>query len=394
MLASPYSPGSAPLVLAGRRLQVEAAQADLARVATFGGFVGRVRVDVGPRGVGKTSLLKAVRSHADEAGLVTAWVTARADESLVASLVHAVGEGLDAIGVDVSKHRGLRDRLRTLTVEVGAGVVKAGAEVDVTRDGRPLGAASAELGGFVVEASLQARKRGSAGLCLLVDEVQAAPLADLRTIAYAWQELQDREPAPAAVLFAAGLPNAPDVLTSAVTFSERFAFRTLQRLDPEAAAQALTLPAGLADVAWDDALVEAVVARTEGYPYFLQLYGDALWRAAAPEVGDSLGVEHLAVAEEQVAGELDTMFRARWSKATPGERRMLTAMSEVMDQDRGDTEQPVRRAEVAARMGVSSNDLSVPRRSLLDKGLVEVSGRGSLAFTTPGFAAFVREESG
>lgn len=44
-------------------------------------------------------------------------------------------------------------------------------------------------------------------------------------------------------------------------------------------------------------------------------------------------------------------------------------------------------------MGVSSNDLSVARRSLLDKGLVETADRGTLRFTVPGFAWFVRNEA-
>lgn len=387
MIPSPYSPGAPPAVLAGRREQVEAAQAELAVVATFARFVGRVRVDIGPRGVGKTSLLKAVRDAGAEAGLVTAWVTARTDEGLVASLVHALGEGLDAIGVDVSRRRGLRERLRTLTVELGAGPARAGVELDVSPVRQPgHGAASAALGAFVTEASRAARDRGSAGLCLLVDEIQAAPVADLRTIAYAWQELQDRQPQPAAVLFAAGLPNSPDVLTSAVTFSERFAFRTLQRLDDAAAAEALLLPAETHGVTWEPRLVSEVVALTQGYPYFLQLYGDALWRAAAPVEGGVLECRHLATAEGQVVAELETMFRARWAKASPGERRLLAAMA-------ASGEEPVRRADLAARLGVSSNDLSVPRRSLLDKGLIEVSGRGTLSFTTPGFADFVREES-
>jgi hypothetical protein len=388
---SPYSPGATPAVLAGRREQVESARADLAVVATYARFVGRVRVDIGPRGVGKTSLLKTVRDAAAEAGLVTAWVTARADEGLVASLVHAVGEGLAAIGVDVSRHRGLRDRLRRLTLEVGAGPAKAGVELDVSPQRGPgAGAASAELGGFVTEASLAARDRGSAGLCLLVDEIQAAPVADLRTIAYAWQELQDQQPQPAAVLFAAGLPNTPDVLTSAVTFSERFAFRTLQRLDDADATEALVRPAASYDVTWEPDLLGEVVALTQGYPYFLQLYGDALWRTAAPEEGGRLTRAHLAAAETTIATELETMFRARWAKASPGERRFLAAMAESVAQT---GQEPVRRADLAERLGVSSNDLSVPRRSLLDKGLVEVVGRGTLAFTTPGFADFVREES-
>lgn len=387
MIASPYTPGAAPTVLAGRREQLESAEADLALVATYGRFLGRVRVDIGSRGVGKTSLLKAVQDSASQAGMVVAWVTARADESLVASLVHALTRGLDQIGVDTEGRPSLRERLRTVNLELGAGPAKAGVEVDVA-PGVPTGAgaASAAFGDLVTSASLAARERGSAGLCLIVDEIQAAPREDLRTLAYAWQELQNALPEPAALMFAAGLPNAPDVLTAAVTFSERFAFRTLERLGEADAADALVVPAAHHDVTWHPGLLAAVVDLAQGYPYFLQLYGDALWRTARPDRGEVLQPDLLDAARNAVEVELATMFRARWAKAAPGERRLLAAMAALGDD-------AVRRSEVAEQMGVTSNDLSVPRRSLIDKGLVEVAARGLLRFTVPGFAEFVRTEA-
>ncbi len=389
MIPSPYTPGTVPSVLVGRRAELEAAEADLAVMATYGRFLGRVQVQTGSRGVGKTSLLKAVADSAAEVGAVVAWVTARGDESLVASLAHALDQRLDAIGLGHAHRSALRDRLRTLTLELGGGPAKAGLEVDLRPAGpRSAGAASAALGELVTTASLAARERGSAGLCLVVDEIQAAPRADLRTLAYAWQELQAQQPEPAAVMFAAGLPNTPDVLTAAVTFSERFAFRTLHRLEDTDAREALDRPSAAHGVTWDDALLDDVVALAEGYPYFLQLYGDALWRLARPAAGDRLGSGLLAPAQELVIEEMTTMFRARWAKATPAERRMLAAMAGL-----GGGEEPVRRGEVARSLGVSTNDLSVARRSLLDKGLIEVASRGTLRFAVPGFGAFVRAET-
>lgn len=402
MLPSPYTPGESPRVLVGRREQVESAEADLGLMATYARFLGRVRVDLGSRGVGKTSLLKAVRNSALEAGAVVAWVTARADESLIASLVAEVGRGLDGIGIDLTARTTLAERLHGLQLELGVGPVSAGVELDVSQVAKPGStAASAAFGSFVTEASRAARDRGSAGLCLLVDEIQAAPRGDLRTLAYAWQELQGSPDEPAAVIFAAGLPNAPDVLTAAVTFSERFAFRTLERLSARYAAAALTEPAAASDVTWSDDLLTAVLDRAQGYPYFLQLYGDAVWQAARPVRGDTLERQLLARAQAGVDAELDTMFRSRWAKASPGERRLLTAMAALStpatlapDDDQAPTEHPVKRADVADQMGATSNDLSVPRRSLLDKGLIEVASRGTLRFTVPGFAEFVRGETG
>lgn len=387
VIPSPYTPGTAPSVLAGRRTQIRDAQRDLAATVSNGRFGGRIRVDTGPRGVGKTSLLKAIREHANEAGFVSAWVTARGDESLTTQLIGALRRGLEPIGVTADTDPRLRDRIRTLTLELGAGPAKAGVELDVASQPPIGGAVAAALAEFITSWSLAARERGSAGLCLIVDEVQAAPLQDLRTVAYAWQEMQGQTPEPAALFFAAGLPNAPDVLTDAVTFSERFAFRTLERLDDNDAADALTGPAALHEVQWEPQLIDRVIAQAQGYPYFLQLYGDALWNTCSPDAGGVLTVSALDQAQEQVRAELTTMFRARWAKATPAEQRLLAAMSHF-------GEEPVRRSDLAGQLNVTSNDLSIPRRDLIDKGLIETAGRGNLRFTTPGFAAFIRTETG
>jgi hypothetical protein len=43
---------------------------------------------------------------------------------------------------------------------------------------------------------------------------------------------------------------------------------------------------------------------------------------------------------------------------------------------------------------MSTTDLSVPRARLIDKGLIDAAGRGSLTFTIPGFAAYIREHTG
>lgn len=388
MIPSPYTPGSVPLVFAGRDSQLAQVRNELGGVATYGRFVGRIRVETGSRGVGKTSLLKAVQDAAAEGGFVTAWVTARGDESLARQIAHGLARGLDQIGIVVARDARLRDRVRTLDLELGVGPAKAGVEVDVTAQppsSRP--PAAAVLRELITAGAASARDRGSAGICLLVDELQAAPAGDLRTVAYAWQEMQVQHDPPAAALFATGLPNTPDVLTDAVTFSERFAFRPLGRLTDTEAREALTRTADPAHVTWAPDVVEQVVERAQGYPYFVQLYGDAIWQAAAPETGDVLTREHLRRAEAIVAADTQTMFRARWAKASPGEQQLLAAMARF-----GDVLVP--RAELARQLGVASTDLSVQRRRLMDKGLIETAGRGRLRFTTPGFADFVQDETG
>ena len=116
----------------------------------------------------------------------------------------------------------------------------------------------------------------------------------------------------------------------------------------------------------------------------MQLYGDATWSAAGyPDPGALLTVEHVERARMTVEADLAAMFRARWEKASPAEQDFLTTMASFGDQ-------PVPRAQLAAAMGVTTDELGVPRARLIDKGLIDASGRGNLVFTMPGFAEYVR----
>lgn len=63
----------------------------------------------------------------------------------------------------------------------------------------------------------------------------------------------------------------------------------------------------------------------------------------------------------------------------------MTAMADLGDA-------PVARSAIAAAMKITSNELSVPRARLIDKGFIAPAGRGTLEFTVPGFAHFVREQ--
>lgn len=385
MIPSPYTPGSVPLILAGRDNQLAQVREQLGSVATYGTFIGRVRVETGSRGVGKTSLLKAVQDTANEAGFVTAWATARNDDSLVTQVAHQLSRGLDQIGVPTGRASRVSERVSALTFELGAGPAKAGVTVDVEGGSSPTPATQA-FRELISEGTEAARQRGSAGICLLVDELQEAPATDLRTLAYAWQEMQVQHRQPAAAMFAAGLPNTPDVLTKAVTFTERFAFRPLERLTATEAAEALINTAASAEITWADGVVAKVVDRAQGYPYFVQLYGDAVWESAAPQIGTVLTLDDLDRAEATVALDTQAMFRARWAKASPGEQRFLSAMAEFGE--------AAKRSDLALRLGVPSQALGVPRRRLMDKGLIESGGHGWLRFSTPGFGSFIREEEG
>lgn len=73
-----------------------------------------------------------------------------------------------------------------------------------------------------------------------------------------------------------------------VSFWSRSELLPIGRLDAAASADALRLPLAGENVAVDDDALTQLVAANQGYPYFVQLLGEALWRrvvAAGPSAG-------------------------------------------------------------------------------------------------------------
>jgi hypothetical protein len=189
---------------------------------------------------------------------------------------------------------------------------------------------------------------------------------------------------PAAV-FAAGLPDAADKISSVVTFTERLAFRPLALLEPDAEEIAISAPARALGVAWSPDALAAAVDIARGYPYSVQLIADASWSAAGnPDPGAVIAREHVDRGRISMQTDLIALFRARWANSTPAERDLMTALAELGDDK-------AKRSDVAHRLGVTPASLSVPRGRLIDKGFIYAPERGYLSFTVPGFATFVRE---
>ena len=92
MIPSPYAPGSLPVYLAGRGHELQVVRDRLARVDALGRSGGPLLGFHGPRGFGKTSLLRAAQREAIASGYLTVWVTGRDDAPLAANLAGALAE--------------------------------------------------------------------------------------------------------------------------------------------------------------------------------------------------------------------------------------------------------------------------------------------------------------
>jgi hypothetical protein len=105
-----------------------------------------------------------------------------------------------------------------------------------------------------------------------------------------------------------------------------------------------------------DEAIQHVLRHANGYPYFIQQFGQSTWDGAlvAPiQLADaSIGVDN-------GLARLDAgFFRARWDRSTAGERDYLSAMAR-------DGDGPSQSGEIARRLNRKAASIGVVRGSLM-----------------------------
>ncbi|WP_158607499.1 ATP-binding protein [Flexivirga caeni] len=389
MQPSPYTPGEVARSVPGRSVPLGQIEERLAYLSDLQRLVGRIRVDQGPRGVGKTSLLHEASLMATRRDILTIWVTAGEASGLATSIAREI----DRATGEWSGRRDLTERLRGLDVGLQVGVpgvasVKASWKPDDLPDAGPP-AGTREFEDLLVATHAVAVEHGKKGLVLFVDEIQDADLLSLKLLGYGWQDFQRERPDLPAAVFAAGLPSSKQVINDAVSPSERFAFKTLGGLSADAAMIALAGPARELGVEWDHDAVQLAVDYTKGYPHAVQLLGSYAWEAAAlPDPGARITRDHVRDAIQHTDDDLQELYDSRLSRIrVPSERDFVRVMSALGDG-------PIHRNAIAHELGQATTSISSTRQALLNAGVIEEAGRGYLQFTVDGFAAFARQHFG
>jgi hypothetical protein len=199
----------------------------------------------------------------------------------------------------------------------------------------------------LLEAAGAAAQQADSALAIFVDELQYVEEEQLAALITALHRTAQRK--LPVVLVGAGLPQLRGRMGRAKSYAERlFDFPDIGPLSPDAARQALVIPAREQQVEFTDDALDRIQRETQGYPYFVQEWGKHTWDVATTS---PITLDDDATAE-----------------IGPG---------------------PHRSGDIAEQLGRAVTSLGPSRGSLIGKGMVWSPNHGDTAFTVPLFDEFM-----
>jgi hypothetical protein len=380
---NPFAPGAGtrPPELAGRDDMIERAGVALDRIAL--GRPARSFILHGLRGTGKTVLLGKIRQDAEARGLHAVRMEAPEGRSLPALLAAPLRALLLKLDRLESTKQGAKRALRALASFAKLKISYSDIEVTLDMEAEKGVADSGDLEVDLTELLLavgEAAKERNTAVILAIDEIQyvkegemAALIAALHAVAQAQLPI---------AMMAAGLPQLLGQMGRAKSYAERlFEFVEVAQLDPGAAHNAIVLPIEREEEEIEGDAVKAIIAQTQGYPYFLQEWGKHAWDLA---FASPITVQDVENATVTALAELDaSFFRVRFDRLTPTEKRYVRAMAELGPG-------PHRSGDIAEILGKQVTQLAPIRNSLIKKGMLFSPAHGDTAFTVPMFDEFMK----
>ncbi|MGA7703960.1 MAG: ATP-binding protein [Solirubrobacteraceae bacterium] len=380
---NPYAPGAGtrPPALTGRDQEIQAYEILIDRLKD--GMAGQSMIVTGLRGVGKTVLLNAFEDITVDRG----WIAVQREFDERTSLPAVVARAAQRILLDLRPSRKVAEKIRGSFAGLGMFSLKdpAGWELGYTPSNK---ASSDALGEDFVELLLalgQAAREKSRGVAFLLDEVQFVPPGEFGAFVVGLHRLNQK--ALPITCIATGLPSLPALAGEAKSYAERlFEYPRIDRLSERDAAAALRGPAESRKVSFEEDALSYICHETEGYPYFLQQYGKYAWDVAS-EGRITMGDARLGGYQAQERLD-EGFFLVRYERATTAQRGFLRAMARCDGP-------PYPIADVARALGkTDQRSISMKRNALIKKGLIYVPQHGTVDYTVPRFADYLRRRDG
>jgi hypothetical protein len=359
----------------------------------------------GLRGVGKTVLLKEYRAAARERN----WVVIRRD--LTARLCQeedfatAIAEDLDTAIRALSTTAKLKAMLTSARAAVGEITIglPGGASVSVSAgSSRSSSILEDRVARALIGVGQLAAKAGR-GVAFLYDEAHTLhdqprrrqyPLSALLG-AFVQAQDQDEPPLPV-MLVVSGLPPLVQNLQAARSHTERLfrveelgnlALTPAHRGEPSPAALALIKPAADTGIPFERAIAEQVAADVEGYPYFIQKYGEALWDAADAANLNTVNAKLYASTRTRIQEALDAEFFENRYLDAPRADQLTLRVAAALGDERFEI------ATLAAQFkSRNANAIQQSTNRLLKSNHIYRVSQGIYAYTAPLFGAYVRRK--
>lgn len=399
MAKNPYRPGvgTRPPYLAGREQQIHRFQRLL---EDYPEKRRNLRV-TGLRGVGKTVLLKEYERIAKRHDWVVVrrdWSTRLCDEADFATAIAGyLREAVEALSVKAK----LKNRATAAIKAIGQIQVQLpeGVTVSVGPGGeRPVSSVLEDrLRVALAHVGEIAQSQGR-GVALLFDEAHSVydrdgkrqfPLGALLSALVAIQD-DDEHPSPV-MLVLCGLPPLTGNIHAARSNAERL-FRAeeignlpLEPHPPEelsAAAQALVRPA--TDIIYAPGVAERIARDVDGYPYFIQWFGEALWDAADLQDATTITAKLYEREHSAIQRSLDEeFFEPRYRDARQADQGTLRVAASLGGER-------FTKADLDTATTRSTGALAQSLIRLIADNLIYRDDHGVYAYTAPMFGDFMR----
>lgn len=329
----------------------------------------RISLLVGARGIGKTALLNEMEDVARDAGWLTFSETAT--EGFVSSLKDQLSDFLQ------------QNKSGRTSWQLGPGFLRVKREEQ--SQSRQSTSLRAMLTAVLDKLSDTERfNRSGSGVLITVDELHFVHHDEIVEFATAIQHLV-RENLDVAVVLA-GIPSsirpllASDEGRNPITFLRRANRVDLGRLTDSEVREGLAVPVTQAGRDWDEAALEKAVHATGGYPFMIQLIGNAAWRfERGEEIGEASTDKAITRARKKL-GQL--VHEPALNDLSAEDRRFLAAMS--LD------EGPSKITDVAQRLEVSHQQAYNYRRRLYEADMI-TNERGTADFALPYLREYLRD---
>lgn len=397
---NPYSPGvgTRPPYLAGRNAQVQRFRRML---EDYPEKRRNLRI-TGLRGVGKTVLLKEFEWMAKQMH----WVVIRhelsprllSEHDFVIAVSDYLREALEAMSTSAKIKNLLRDAAKAITqigIELGDGTA-----IRVTPTQQATKSVLEDRLSLALKKVGEVARAQDRGVLFLFDEAHFVydrprdhqfPLGALLSAFVAAQD-EDEKPLPV-MLVLCGLPPLTANIHHARSNAERlFRAQELDNLplgaqDSELSEAALALVKPAADegsITFDPKVADQIAHDVNGYPYFVQWFGEALWENAEINKLDRITKEIYESHKTQIQLALDAeFFEPRYQDARAADQQTLRVAASLGDERF--TKRDIDKATTR-----SAGALAESLRRLIADNLVYRDDHGVYAYTAPLFGEYLR----